>query len=149
MKSTSGTQKDKNPIRFILVDDHDLVRKTWRTILEENPDFTVVADCDNGNTAIELAQKHVPDIMLVDIDMAPVNGFVVAEKILESMPSIKIIGLSINNTIKVATKMLKSGASGYLTKTTPLPEAIHGIMEVYKGNIYICDEIRKQMPPSE
>ncbi len=149
MKSTSGIKKDKNPIRFILVDDHDLVRKTWRNILEGNPAFTVVADCDNGHTAIELAQKHVPDIMLVDIDMNPVNGFVVAEKVRESVPSIRVIGLSINNTIRVATKMIESGARGYLTKTTPLPEAIHGIMEVYKGNIYICDEIRKQNPPSE
>ena len=79
------------PIRIIIVDDHKLVRESWKLLLENNPRFLVVAECANGEMAIELAQQHVPDIMLVDINMSPLNGFAVTEKIVQINPSIKII----------------------------------------------------------
>jgi DNA-binding NarL/FixJ family response regulator len=136
------------PIRIILVDDHELVRKSWRKILETKTDLLVVADCDNGNTAIELAGKLVPDIMLVDINMLPLNGFMVTEKVLETVPSVKIIGLSVNIHFNYAIKMIKLGAQGYMTKTSPPEELIHCIREVQKGNLYICEEVKKSIPPS-
>ena len=137
------------PIRIIMVDDHDLVRNAWIKVLEINPEFKVVADCDNGQTAIELARDLVPDILFVDINMAPVNGFMVTEKVSGEMPSIKIIGLSVNNQVTYANKMIGLGAKGYLTKTSPLEEVCHCIREVLKGNLYICEEVKKSMPPSE
>ncbi len=136
------------PIRIIMVDDHDLVRNAWIKVLENNPGFKVVADCDNGQTAIELARDLAPDILFVDINMAPVNGFIVTEKVTGEMPSIKIIGLSVNNQVTYANKMIGLGAKGYLTKTSPLEEVFHCISEVLNGNIYICEEVRKNMPSS-
>jgi DNA-binding NarL/FixJ family response regulator len=137
------------PIRIIMVDDHELVRNAWIKVLENNPEFKVVADCDNGQTAIELARDLVPDIMFVDINMAPVNGFIVTEKISEETPSIKIIGLSVNNQLTYATKMIDLGAKGYLTKTSTLEEVYRCIMEVQKGNLYICEEVMKSILPSD
>lgn len=138
-----------DPIRIILVDDHKLVRESWKILLENNPRFRVIADCDNGHTAVENAEKLIPDVMLVDINMSPMNGFAVTERILETMPSMKIIGMSVNNQPKYAVRMVELGARGYLTKTSSLEEINHGIMEVYNGEFYICDEVRKNMPPSE
>lgn len=137
------------PIRIVLVDDHKLVRESWKILLENNPCFKVIADCDNGYTAIEHAENLIPDIMLVDINMTPMNGFAVTERILETMPSMKIIGMSVNNQPKYAVRMVELGARGYLTKTSSLEEINHGILEVHKGEFYICDEVRKNMPPSE
>jgi two-component system, NarL family, invasion response regulator UvrY len=138
-----------SPIRIILVDDHKLVRQSWKMLLENNPRFQIIADFDNGESAIKEARQLVPDIMLVDINMTPVNGFAVTERIMETTPSIKIIGLSVNNQPKYAIKMMGLGAKGYLTKTSSLEEINHGIMKVHKGELYICEEVRKNMPPSE
>jgi DNA-binding NarL/FixJ family response regulator len=137
------------PIRIMLVDDHKIVRKSWKSLLENNPRFKVIADCDNGESAIELAEELIPDIMLVDINMSPLNGFAVTERIMETTPSIKIIGLSVNNQPKYAIRMVELGARGYLTKTSSLEEINHGIMEVHKGEFYICEEVTRNMPASE
>jgi len=136
-------------IRIILVDDHKLVRESWRKLLESNPRFRIIAECENGHSAIEQAQKKLPDIMLVDINMSPLNGFAVTEKIMETNPSIKIIGLSVNNEPIYASRMLNLGARGYLTKTSSFEEITQGIMEVHKGEFYICKEVRRNMPPAE
>ncbi|MES1197645.1 MAG: response regulator transcription factor [Chitinophagaceae bacterium] len=136
-------------IRIILVDDHSLARESWKSLLELDPRFEVVALCDNGLTAIETAQKLLPDIMLVDINMSPVNGFSVTEKVMRSNPEIKIIGLSVNNQSYYVHKMLELGAKGYLTKTSPLEEVLHGIIQVFEGKQYICKEIKMNMPTQQ
>ncbi len=140
---------NKKPIRIMLVDDHKIVRKSWKSLLENNPRFQVIADCDNGQSAIEKAEELIPDIMLVDINMSPLNGFTVTERVLETNPSIKIIGLSVNNQPKYAIKMMEIGARGYLTKTSSLDEINHGILEVHRGEFYICEEVSRNMPASE
>lgn len=140
---------NQEKIRIIIVDDHKLVREAWKILLENNPRFIVVAECENGLSAIEQAQKLLPDIMLVDINMSPLNGFAVTEKIMETNPSIRIIGLSVNNQPNYANRMLKLGARGYITKTSALEEIHHGILKVYNGEQYICEEVRRNMPPGE
>ncbi|MEO7983674.1 MAG: response regulator transcription factor [Bacteroidota bacterium] len=137
---------NNDPIRIMLVDDHKIVRKSWKSLLENNPRFQVVADCENGQEAIETAAELLPDIILVDINMTPLNGFAVAERVIEKSPSIKVIGLSVNNQPKYAAKMIGLGARGYLTKTSSLEEINHGILEVYRGQVYICKEVTKDMP---
>jgi DNA-binding NarL/FixJ family response regulator len=137
---------NNDAICIILVDDNKLVREAWKELLENNPRFRIIADCENGDTAIKLAHQHCPDIMLVDINMSPLNGFAVTEKIGQTMSSVKIIGLSANNHPMYATRMMELGAKGYLTKTSPLDEINLGILEVYKGNFYICEEIKRRMP---
>lgn len=130
------------PIRIILVDDHKLVRESWKVLLENNPLFKVIADCDNGYSAVEQTQKLLPDIVLVDINMSPINGFALTEKLRLVVPSIKVIGLSVNNQPKYATRMMELGAKGYITKTSSLEEIHRGISQVSNGGEFICDEIR-------
>lgn len=136
-------------IRIVLADDHKIVREAWKTLLENNPRFTVVADCENGEMAILYARELLPDILLVDLNMTPVNGFDVTRHVSDYHPSVKVIGLTLNNQPKYAIRLLKLGARGFLTKTSPLEEIILGILEVYEGNIYICDEVKKLLPPSD
>jgi DNA-binding NarL/FixJ family response regulator len=142
------TEINTDQIRIILVDDHKLVRDLWKVLLETNSRFQVIGDYDNGITAIEEAQKLLPDIMLVDINMKPINGFAVTESIIKSNPSIKIIGLSVNNQPMYAIKMIELGGRGYFTKTSHLDEICRGIVSVMNGEIYICEEIKRKMPPS-
>lgn len=136
------------PIRIMLVDDHQLVRESWRILLENNPRFHVVADCDGGETALQLIPELKPEILLLDINMAPMNGFTLARNAMQQLPTVKIIGLSVHNQPKYAHRMLELGARGFLTKTSPLEEINHGILEVYRGEVYICDEVKRNMPPA-
>lgn len=135
-------------IRIVLADDHHLIRESWRMLLENNPRFKVIADCANGHDAIRCISEHSPDILLVDINMQPLNGFEVVRQVVENNPSVRIIGMSVNNQPKYATRMVEMGARGFLTKTSPLNEIHHGIEEVYLGRVYICEEVRNLMPPT-
>jgi len=133
----------------MLVDDHKLVRDSWKLILEINPRFRIVEECDNGKQAMERVTEVEPDILLVDINMAPLNGFNVTEFVVKKNPGIKVIGLSVNNLPKYAIRMLGLGAKGYLTKTSTLEEINKGILEVFNGNIYIAAEVKEKMSPDE
>jgi two-component system invasion response regulator UvrY len=132
-------------IRIILVDDHRLILESWKLLLENDPRFCIVAECETGAEAIEEAKELQPDIILMDINMSPMNGFEATQKIIAANPSIKIIGVSINNQPGYATKILGLGAKGFVTKGSPFDELTNAIVEVHKGGQYICEEIRRHM----
>jgi len=69
------------PIRIILVDDHKIVRESWKMLLETNPQFQVVSVSENGQSAIEDAEKYNPDIILIDVSLSQINGFSLTKKI--------------------------------------------------------------------
>lgn len=136
---------EKKQIRFIIADDHAMLRETWKTLLHQNPLFSVIAECINGAEAIESAQIYKPDIILMDINMSPVNGIEATAEITRTMPGIKIIGISINNEPTYARKMLNAGAKGYITKSSSLEEILEAITQVAKGETYICREIKSKI----
>jgi len=127
------------------MDDHELVRGSWKLLLKQNDRFSIIAECKNGAEAIEHAELLAPDIMLMDVNMFPINGLEATERITNKHPEIKIIGLSINSQPAYAEKMLKAGARGYVTKNSTLHEMMHAILEVHDGRPYICEEIREKM----
>jgi len=129
----------------MIADDHKMVRETWKLLLQLQDSFEIVGECVNGAEAIEMSQVLKPDIILMDINMAPVNGFEATRKIIEVAPEIKIIGLSVNNLAAYARNMLRSGAKGYVTKHSSPEEMIAAIHEVIKGGTYICKEIKDKM----
>ena len=136
---------NKELIKIILVDDHKIIRNLYRKHLESTELFTVIADFEDGVTAIEEVKSLTPDIILVDINMSPVNGLYVTENILRNNSSLKILGLSVKNQPAYARHMIQLGAKGYLTKTSPIEEIVAGILEVHNGKTYICEEVRKKM----
>lgn len=133
------------PIRIILVDDHKMARESWSMLLTYDGRFSVIKECSNGKEAIEQAAALIPDVMLVDINMSPINGFEVAQQVLRTNPSMKIIGISVNNQPSYANRMLEIGAKGFVTKGSPFDEITHAIAEVHKGENYICSEIKAMM----
>lgn len=134
------------PVRIILVDDHQLARESWSLLLGYDTRFTVVCECASGKEAIEQVKNLSPDIVLVDINMYPVNGFEVTMELLKDNPSTKVIGISVNNQPSYANRMLEIGAKGFITKGSPFEEVTHAIMEVQNGRSYICNEIKRMAP---
>ena len=135
----------ENIIKIIIVDDHEMVRKTWKMILQQNEQFNIVCECSGGNEAIEAAQTYKPDIILMDINMSPINGFEATRKITELVPTTKIIGLSINNQPTYARNIMQLGAKGFVTKNSTSAEMITAIQTVYNGGNFVCEEIKVAM----
>jgi DNA-binding NarL/FixJ family response regulator len=135
-------------IGIVIVDDHQVMRETWRLILEQETRFHIVAECTSGAEAISAANDLRFDVMLMDINMQPMNGFEATRKILNKHPSTRIIGMSVNNQTTYARNMLKLGARGFITKNSSQHEMIYAITSVYHGNIFICEEVRKKMDES-
>ena len=139
----------KKKIRIVLVDDHETVRESWKFFLEKDERFVVIAQCKNGREAVEQAQSLMPDIMLMDINMSVMNGFEATQKIIEQTPSVKIIGLSVNNHAGYAAKLLELGARGFVTKGSPISELTKAILKVHAGEEYVCDEINNNASHSQ
>ena len=129
-------------ISILLADDHQLIRETWKFILESDPRFTVAGTAENGEQAIELAINLRPDIVLMDINMHEMNGFEATKQIKKLSPGSKVIGVSMHAIPAYAKKMLSVGASGYVTKNSSKNEFIKTIIEVSEGKISICDEVK-------
>lgn len=132
-------------ISILIADDHKLIRETWSFILNNDPRFTVVAECGDSEQAVEMARVKKPQIVLMDINMLPISGFEATEKIRKVSPISRIIGISMHSQPAYAKKMLQIGARGYVTKNSSKEEMITAIMEVHSGNKYICDEIKNNI----
>lgn len=135
-------------IRVIIVDDHDLVRQTWKMLLQQTEDIEVIGDYASGADAINGAPSQNVDVILMDINMSPVNGFEATRKILMMAPHIRIIGVSVNNQPSYAKNIMQLGARGYVTKNSTKEEMIHAIKVVMKGKTYICKEVANIMNSS-
>ena len=131
-----------NKITILIVDDHKLIRDTWSFILNSDPRFQVIAETDSGKSAIELAESNQPNIILMDINMSPMNGFEATKEIRKISPDSRIIGVSMHSQPAYAKKMLQVGAMGYITKNSSKEEMIGAITEVAQGNKYICHEVK-------
>ncbi len=129
-------------VSIMIVDDHTLIRETWSFLLGKNENFDVVAECGDGEKAIELARDKRPDVVLLDINMAPMSGFDVLKMIRKYSPGSKIIGVSMHSQPAYAKKMLRLGAKGYVTKNSPRQEMLEAIAEVSNNRIYICQEVK-------
>ncbi|HKH62050.1 MAG TPA: response regulator transcription factor [Flavitalea sp.] len=129
-------------ITVMIVDDHTLIRETWSFLLGRNENFDVIAELGDGQKAIDIARDKRPQIVLLDINMAPLNGFDVLKMIRKLSPGSKVIAVSMHSQPAYAKKMLRLGAKGYVTKNSPKQEMLDAITEVNRGNIYICQEVK-------
>ena len=118
-----------------------MMRDGIRSILEKNGEFDVVAEAENGRDAVELAGKHAPDVILMDVAMPGLNGMEATRKVLAGDPHIAIIGLSMHSDERYITGMLDAGAKGYLLKTCRADELRMAIAVVMRKKIYVTPDL--------
>ena len=128
-------------IRIVIADDHRLFRQIIADVLDSNPDFKVIAQCENSEEAVDIIRSQKPDIVLMDINIKPFSGIKATEKI-KAMCGSKVIGLSLHSHPSYAKQMIRAGATGYVTKNSSTKEIFAAVTEVAKGNKYICDEVK-------
>jgi len=135
-------------IRVVIVDDHQQVREAWKMLLHNHGAIRIVKECSSGSEAIQQVPALNPHVVLMDINMAPVNGFEATRKILKIAPQVKIIGISINNNPSYARNIMQLGARGYVTKNCNKEEMVKAIHEVMKGRTFICKDVLDKMNES-
>jgi len=132
-------------IRILLADDHNVIRKGLRLLLESHPEFTVVAEAANGRQAIEQAVATRPDVAVLDIAMPQLSGTEAAERIRELLPSTAIVILSMHADEGYVLRALKAGAKGYLLKDSAEGELIQAIRAVSEEKAFFSPEISRML----
>jgi len=124
-------------IRVIVAEDHATVREGLKLIINAQPDMEVVADAEDGRTAIELAQKLQPDVALMDISMPGLNGLKATAKLKDCCPEVHVLAVTRHKDDGYLQQVLKAGASGYVLKQSTPAELLHAIRAVANGGKYL------------
>jgi DNA-binding NarL/FixJ family response regulator len=132
-------------IKILLADDHEIVREGLRNLLEKQEGFEVVAEAEDGLTAVKKAKKLSPDLVIMDIGMPDLNGIEATRQILAESPHIKIIALSMHSETRFVSEMLKAGASAYLLKDSAFEELIQAIQASRSNKIYLSPSIAEKV----
>jgi DNA-binding NarL/FixJ family response regulator len=132
-------------IRLFIADDHKIIRDGIRALLKDIVEIEIVGEAENGLQAIELLQKTIADVVLMDINMPGLNGIECTQKIKESWPEIKVLVLSMSKEDEHIKKMLEAGALGYILKNTGKEDLLKAIKMVSEGNYYFSSEVTESM----
>lgn len=132
-------------ITVLIADDNSFIRESLRILLSPLKDITLIGEAKNGEETIIMAHEFCPAIIIMDINMSPVNGFEATRKILKQNPGIKIIGLSLHTEPSYCKNLLRLGAKGYLTKSAPHTEIIDAIKAVAAGGKYIDQSLKDSL----
>jgi two-component system response regulator NreC len=141
-----------NKIRVLLADDHTLIRAGLRLVVEQQPDFAVAGEAENGRQAVAMAESLKPNVVVMDIGMPDLNGIEAARQIRDAHPEIEIVMLSMHSDEGYVLRALKAGARAYLLKDSAeadLARAIHAAAEGKSffspavGKVLLEDYMRK------
>jgi DNA-binding NarL/FixJ family response regulator len=136
-------------ITLLLVDDHKLIRESWSIILNADPRFEVIGETNDVDQAVEFVKTRRPDLILMDINMSPINGFDATKIILREVPDALVVAISMHALPAYARRMFQMGAKGYVTKNSSKEEFVSAILEVKSGNKFICEEIKNIVAQQE
>ena len=132
-------------IRILLADDHTVVRKGLRLLLESQPGFAVAAEASNGREAVALAEEQRPDVVVMDVAMPVLNGIEAARQISGKLPSVAVVFLSMHSDEGYVLKALKAGARAYLLKDSAESDLINAVKAVSDGKAFFSPAISKML----
>jgi DNA-binding NarL/FixJ family response regulator len=131
--------------RILLADDHRILRQGLRSLLSAQPDFEIVAEAEDGRTAVEMAERLSPHVIVMDIGMPDLNGVDATRQIVTRMPSVRVIALSAYADRRLIAEVLKAGASGYLLKESAFEELVEAIRTAAARKVYLSPKIAAEL----
>lgn len=132
-------------IKVMLVDDHAVVRMGFKLLLQGSADIEVIGEAHSGEEAVRHFQALAPDVLVMDISMPGIGGLEAIDRVLAKHPPQKILVLSAHEDVMHARRVLKAGASGYLTKRSAAEVLMEAIRAVHKGQLYLEPQIAQAM----
>jgi two-component system response regulator NreC len=124
-------------IRILLAEAHTLMRESLRSLIDRQPGMEVVAEAENGRTALQLTCRLKPDVVVMDINMPDLKGIAAARRMISDSPGVKIVALSLYSDRQFVEKMFEAGASGYLLKDRAFEELVPAIRTVAGNRTYL------------
>ena len=130
-------------IRVVLADDHQIVREGLRLILDRHENIQVVAEAHNGRTAVDLTRQTHPDVVVMDIAMADLNGIEATRQIRARCPETAVLALTVHEDSQYFFQMLGAGASGYVPKRAAADDLVAAIRVVHRGEVFLYPSVAK------
>ena len=143
--ANTPVESNEDAIRVLIVDDHELFRKGLQMVLEAEADIDVVGEASDGNEAIEKAEEHSPDVVLMDVRMPKRSGIEATRDIKDTLPSTKILMLTISDEEADLYEAIKAGASGYLLKEISIEEVADAVRAVQQGQSLISPSMASKL----
>jgi len=128
-------------MRVMIVDDHQLTRQGLCSLIEKAPTVSLVADADNGRSAIEKIDKTRPDIVVMDLAMPDMNGVEASRKIQTDFPDVKVLALSMHTDNEYVRQAFEAGVNGYIVKDCAFDELVTALETVHCGRRYLSPQI--------
>ncbi|WP_026471632.1 response regulator transcription factor GacA [Alkanindiges illinoisensis] len=135
-------------IKVLVVDDHELVRTGICRMLADTVDIEVIGQAESGEMAIDMARRENPDVVLLDVNMPGIGGVETTRRLIQSVPTIKVLAVSGLAEEPYPSLLLKAGAKGYITKGAPLSEMVRAVKKVMQGGKYFSADIAEQIASS-
>ena len=133
------------PIRVVLADDHALVRAGIRALLENIEGVAVVAEAGDGRAALRAVAEHQPDVVLMDIAMAGLNGLEATARIVREHPAVRVVILSMHANEEYVLRALQAGAIGYLLKDADTAELELAVRAAARGEAYLSPGVSRHL----
>jgi DNA-binding NarL/FixJ family response regulator len=132
-------------LRILLADDHTVVRQGLRKVLEERPDWIVVAEAGNGREAVQKAEEMKPDVAILDVAMPLLNGIEATRQIVKRSPATRVLVLTMHSDEAYVNQILKAGATGYLLKDSADVDLIQAVGAVSQGKSFFSPGVARLM----
>lgn len=144
--------KPARTIRILIADDHEIVRRGLRTLLETQPGCVVVGEAPNGRQAVEMAKELQPDVALLDLDMPELRGIDATRQILAAVPQTEVLILSVHDSEQMVRQVMACGARGYLVKSDAGSDLLAAIEAATRHKTFVSPRVSRSQaysPASE
>ena len=128
-------------IRILLADDHSILREGLRMLLDRQDEFAVVGDASNGREAVEMAEKHDPDVVIMDLAMPGLNGIEATRRIIARSPRTAVVILSMHSDESYILRSLKAGARGYLLKDSLKADLLDAVRAAVRARSFFSPKV--------
>jgi DNA-binding NarL/FixJ family response regulator len=132
-------------IRILIADDHVIIRSGLRLLLEQQPDFKVVAEANDGREALQMVSKFHPEVAILDIGMPQLNGIEATRQIVAQEPATQVVILSMHADEGYVLRALKAGAKAYIVKNSAEADLIRAVRSVAEGKSFFSPAISKML----
>lgn len=140
-----ASRKQSTKTRIILADDHPLLRKALKDLLEKEATFDIVGEAGDGEEAVKLAAEIKPDVLIMDISMPNMDGLQATQQIKARCPEVAVLVLTVHTDDECILEILKAGAAGYLIKSAFGDEVVHAVRAVATGDMVLSPQIGQRL----
>jgi DNA-binding NarL/FixJ family response regulator len=134
-----------SPIRILLVDDHAVVRAGYTTLLKNVPNMEVIAEADNGQSALREFIEHQPDIVIMDLSLPDIGGLEAIRRIIARDAQARVLVFSMHEDIVFVEQSLQAGARGYITKSSAPEVLVEAVRKIAAGDVFLDAEIAQRL----